>query len=152
MYRDKTGRTFGVYKEKATFDKASNQLTRFIAMCLRQVEDPPSYPYHLPLKNEVVELATCLWTTLKADEFDLQSGIGYLHQLFWSLCGSLTRSGEEQWGEPLKCFIAVLNLTAGGTFKPASSVTSNLAIWKHNLRAMVLHEIVLHKDTLIQDK
>jgi hypothetical protein len=146
MYRDNTGKRFGVYQEKGSFYRASNQLTRFIAMCLRQVENSSSYPYHLPLQNEDVSLANSLWSTLKATELDLQSGISYLHQLFWSLCGSLTRREEELWSDPLKCFIAVLNLTEGGTFRTASLVTSDLSAWKHNLRAMVLHEIFLSKD------
>lgn len=77
---------------------------------------------------------------------DLQESIGHLHKLFWSLCGSQTRVKEEAlWTDPLKCFIAVLNLTKKGTFREASAVTSGLATWKHNLRAMVLHQIVLQK-------
>ena len=146
MYSHHSGNFFEVYKVKASFDRASHLITQFIAMCLRQAEDPSSHHYHLPLQNEDITLAHCLWRTLRANELDLQSGIDHLHQLFWSLCGSLTREKEELWSDPLKCFIAVSNLTNEGTFKAAGLVTSSLATWKHNLRAMVLHEIVLSKD------
>lgn len=141
-----SGDFFEVYKEKASLNRASHQITRFIAMCLRQAEDSHPYHYLLPLQDDDIRHAHCLWSTLRANELDLQSGIDHLHQLFWSLCGSLTRKGEELWSDPLKCFIAVLNLTKGGTFRTAGLVTSDLSTWKHNLRAMVLHQIFLSKD------
>lgn len=122
-------------------------------MCLRQVKN--SCPYHLPLHEKGVELANYLWRALEAikpdqesNELDLEESVGHLHNLFWSLCGSEARVNEEaMWTDPLKCFIAVLNLTKEGTFREASAVTSDLATWKHNLRAMVLHQIVIQEDS-----
>ena len=148
MYRE-TGRVFSVYQETHSFNRASHLITRFIAMCLRQVEEEPSsYHYQLPLQGDDISLANKLWDILKATELDLESGIDCLHKLFWSLCRSDTRGEEEMemWGDPLKCFIAVINLTEDGTFRTASLVTSDLATWKHNLRAMVLHQVVISRN------
>ena len=121
-------------------------------MCIRQVQDDPS-SYRLPLGIDDQTCASNLWSVLNPElDLDLTPGINLLHQLFWNLCGSFTRSSKEQWKEPLRCFIAVLNLTAGGTFRKATSVTTDLATWKHLLRAMVLLEIVLNKTEFSEEE
>jgi hypothetical protein len=111
-----------------SFNKAKRQLSEFTATCLRQVNDPSNYPYHLPLREEDQTIANSLWSALQAD--DIESGITYLHELFWSLCGSDSRDEEEAWKEPLQAFIAVSNLTVEGVFRDAHLITSELATWK----------------------
>jgi hypothetical protein len=113
-------------------------------MCLRQVKGHPS-GYRLRLLERHQSIGLKLWDAL--ENKDLQEATTFLHQFFWQLCGTPTAELKEEWGDSLQGFIAVSSLTNLGTFKHARDVTSDLARWKYLLRAMVLHEVILSKDS-----
>lgn len=113
-------------------------------MCLRQIKEHSS-GYKLRLLDSHYSIGLKLWIALENE--DLQEATTFLHQLFWQLCGTLTAELKEQWGDPLQAFIAVSSLTNFGTFKHAREITPDLARWKYLLRAMVLHEVIISKDS-----
>ena len=115
-------------------------------MCLRQIKEHSS-GYKLQLLDRHYHIGHKLWNALENE--DSQEATSFLHQLFWQLCGTPTAELKEQWGDPLQAFIAVSSLTSFGTFKHARDITPDLARWKYLLRAMVLHEVIISKDSFL---
>ena len=144
LYRENSGDSFSVYTISKTSNNANYQLIKFMAMCLRQIKGHSS-GYKLRLLDSHYSIGLKLWAAL--DKEDLQEATTFLHQLFWELCGTPTAELKEEWGDTLQAFIAVSSLTNFGTFKHAREITPDLARWKYLLRAMVLHEIIISKDT-----
>jgi hypothetical protein len=144
QFRGNSGDSFSIYAISSTFNNANCQLIQFIAMCLCQIKGHSSiYQLRLVERHNAIGLKLC--DALEHD--DHEEAIILLHQLFWQLCGNPTAELKEEWGDPLQAFIAVSSLTGLGTFKHARDITLDLARWKYFLRAMVLHEIVLSKDS-----
>src|ERR1700691_5623870 len=117
-----------------------------MAMCLRQIKGHSS-TYQLRLLERHRAIGLELLDALENDS--TQKAIFLLHRLFWELCGNPTAELKEEWGDPLMAFVAVSSLTSLGTFKHARDITPELARWKYLLRAMVLHEIILSKDSFL---
>ena len=146
LCRENSGDSFSIYAISKTFNNANYQLVKFIAMCLRQIKGQSS-GYKLRLLDSHHSIGLKLWTALENE--DTQEAITFLHQLFWQLCGTPTAELKEEWGDPLQAFIAVSSLTNFGTFKHAREITPDLARWKYLLRAMVLHEVIISKDSFL---
>lgn len=144
LSRENSGDSFSIYAISRTFNNANRQLVQFIAMCLRQIKGHSS-GYRLRLLEGHHSIGLKLWEALENE--DLQEAITFLHQFFWQLCGTPTVELKEEWGDTLQAFIAVSSLTILGTFKHARDVTPDLARWKYLLRAMVLHEVIISKDS-----
>jgi hypothetical protein len=113
-------------------------------MCLRQIKGHSS-DYKLRLLDRHHSMGLKLWEALEKKE--LPNAITSLHQFFWQLCGTPGTELKEEWGDPLQAFIAVSSLTDLGTFKRARDITPDLARWKYLIRAMVLHEVIISKDS-----
>jgi hypothetical protein len=142
--RENSGDSFSIYAISRTFNNANRQLVQFIAMCLRQIKGDSS-GYKLRLLARHLSIGHKLWEALENE--DLQESITFLHKFFWQLCGTPSAELKEEWGDTLQAFIAVSSLTSLGTFKHARDVTPDLARWKYLLRALVLHEVIISKDS-----
>jgi hypothetical protein len=132
---------------KSSFSRSKNKLVQFLAMVLRDMDGHAS-GYHLPLTELVKTSCQRLITSLH--QGDEEECIEQLHEVYFGLCGTVTDDlHQRRWADPLNCFIAVDSLRQDGLFIKASDLTPMLAVWKYNLRAMVLHQIIKTRSTFV---
>lgn len=111
-------------------------LTKFLISIIRSLQNSGS-EFQYPLTGEQREYAEVLKQCCKDDKEIIPA----LHQLSLSLFTVPPfEIAIEKWKCNLMCFLALENLREDGSFVQAHHLTSSLAQWEYNIRAVTLYE------------